>query len=80
MITQYLGIERIVANYSTQVNIDTQRPINQEGIGVGLGIDYMIAKNTGLYFRHRYFTFEDTSFPMDKFSGHESTLELKVTF
>ncbi len=80
MITQYLGIERIVANYSTQVNIDTQRPINQEGIGVGLGIDYMIAKNTGLYLRHRYFTFEDTSFPMDKFSGHESTLELKVTF
>lgn len=80
MITQYIGIERIIANYSTQINIETQRPINQEGIGIGVGVDYMMAKNTGLYLRHRYFKFEDTSFPLDKFSGHESTLELKVTF
>ncbi|MBI34378.1 MAG: hypothetical protein CMP67_03340 [Flavobacteriales bacterium] len=80
ILAQYLGVERIVANYSTQVNIETQRPINQEGIGIGLGIDYMMAKNTGLYIRHRYFTFEDKSFPLDKFSGHETTLEIKVTF
>ena len=80
MITQYLGIERIIGNYSTQVNLETQRPINQEGVGFGLGMDFMMGKNTGLYLRHRYFTFQDTSFPMDKFSGHESTLEIKVTF
>ena len=79
-ISQYYGVERIIGNYSTQVNIESQKPINQEGIGIGLGIDFMMAKNTGLYLRHRYFTFEDTSFPMDKFSGHESTLEIKVTF
>mgnify|MGYP000848085190 CR=1 FL=1 len=80
IISQYLGVERIIGNYATQVNIETQRPINQEGIGIGLGMDFMMAKNTGLYLRHRYFSFKDTSFPLDKFSGHESTLEIKVTF
>ena len=80
MITQYVGVERIIGNYDTQLNIETGRPINQEGIGIGVGFDFILAKNTGLYFRHRYFKFEDTSFPLDKFSGHESTLELKVVF
>ncbi|MDC1188683.1 hypothetical protein N8089_02715 [Flavobacteriales bacterium] len=80
IISQYLGVERIIGNYATQINIETQRPINQEGIGIGLGMDFMMAKNTGLYLRHRYFSFKDTSFPLDKFCGHESTLEIKVTF
>lgn len=79
-ISQYYGVERIIGNYSTQVNIESQKPTNQEGVSIGLGIDFMMAKNTGLYIRHRYFTFKDTSFPMDQFSGHESTLEIKVTF
>ena len=79
-LSQYLGVERILANYSTQLNLDSKRPINQEGIGLGLGLDYMIAKNTGLYLRHRYFKFKDTSFSLDKFAGHESTIEIKVTF
>jgi len=79
-LSQYLGVERILANYSTQLNLDSRRPINQKGIGLGLGIDYMIAKNTGLYLRHRYFKFKDTSFSLDKFAGHESTIEIKITF
>ena len=79
-LSQYLGVERILGNYDTQLNLDSRRPINQEGIGLGLGIDYMMAKNTGLYLRHRYFKFEDTSFSLDKFAGHESTIEIKVTF
>jgi len=40
----------------------------------------MIAKNTGLYFRHRWFTFEDRSFVQDNFRGYESTIELKIFF
>jgi len=80
ILTQYVGIERIVGNYNTQLNIETGKPVNQEGISIGTGFDFNIAKNTGLYFRHRYFRFEDTSFPLDKFSGHETTLELKVVF
>ena len=80
VLVQYLGWERIIANYNTLVNIDSRRPINQEGVGIGFGLDYMMAKNTGLYLRHRVFQFEDTSFAHDKFAGHESTVEVKIYF
>ncbi|MFP5470576.1 MAG: hypothetical protein ACLGGV_03195 [Bacteroidia bacterium] len=80
VLAQYIGIERIIGNYNTQVDVESERPLNQEGIGFGLGFDYMIAKNTGLYFRHRYFQFKDMSFEYDTFSGHETTIELKIYF
>ena len=80
ILALYAGWERVIGNYDTQVNIDTQRPLNQENIGIGIGFDFMIAKNTGLYFRHRWFSFEDRSFPLENFGGHESTVELKLYF
>jgi hypothetical protein len=80
ILTGYLGWERIIGNYSTRVDVDSKRPLNQSNLGLGLGFDYMIAKNTGLYFRHRWFTFEDRSFANDNFKGHETTLELKIFF
>lgn len=79
-IAQYIGIERVIGNYATQIDIDSERPRNQEGLSLGIGLDYMMAKNTGLYLRHRYFQFEDLSFAYDKFAGHETTLELKIYF
>ncbi len=80
LFNTYIGWERIIGNYSTRVNIETQRPLNQHNLGIGVGFDYMIAKNTGLYLRHRWFDFKDTSYPLDKFRGHETTLELKIFF
>jgi hypothetical protein len=80
VLAQYLGWERVIGNYSTQVDIKTQRPLNQQGIAIGGGIDYMLAKNTALYLRHRWFSFEDRSYQLEKFSGHETTLELKIQF
>lgn len=80
LLTTYAGWERIIGNYSTRVNIETQRPLNQHNLGIGVGFDYMIAKNTGLYLRHRWFDFKDTSFPLDNFRGHETTIELKIFF
>jgi len=80
VLAQYLGVERIIGNYSTQINEETKRPLNQTGMSVGIGIDYMMAKNTGLYLRHRYFRFNDKSFPKDAFEGNETTLEIKVMF
>jgi hypothetical protein len=80
VLAVYLGIERILGNYDTQVDIDSRRPRNQEGRALGFGVDYMMAKNTAIYLRHRYFSFEDRSFELDRFSGHETTLELKITF
>ncbi len=80
VITSYLGFERVIGNYDTQVDVDSERPRNQEGRAYGIGFDYMLAKNTGLYLRHRYFEFEDRSYELDRFAGHETTLELKIIF
>ncbi|MEN9302446.1 MAG: hypothetical protein RL264_875 [Bacteroidota bacterium] len=80
MLNFYSGWERIIGNYSTRVDLDSKRPLNQSNLGFGLGFDYMIAENTGLYFRHRWFNYSDRSFELDNFKGHESTLELKIFF
>lgn len=80
LFNTYLGWERIIGNYSTRVNIETQRPLNQHNLGIGAGFDFMIAKNTGLYLRHRWFNYKDTSYPLDNFRGHETTIELKIFF
>ncbi len=80
VLSQYLGWERAIANYDTEVDITSERPRNQEGIAVGFGVDYMIAKNTAIYLRHRYFKFEDRNFALEQFAGHETTFELKITF
>lgn len=78
--TAYLGYERILANYQTHVNSVTLRPINQTGRGLGIGIDYDIAKNTALFLRHRWFDFNDSSFQDDTYNGTETLLELKFYF
>ncbi|MGB1039291.1 MAG: hypothetical protein ACPGVD_00290 [Flavobacteriales bacterium] len=80
VLSQYVGWERAIANYDTEVDILTERPRNQEGIAFGLGFDYMMSKNTALYLRHRYFKFEDRNFALDKYAGHETTLEIKIIF
>jgi hypothetical protein len=80
VLAQYFGWERVIGNYSTQVDIVSQRPVNQQGLAIGGGIDYMLAKNTALYLRHRWFSFEDKSFSLEKFAGHETTIELKIQF
>ena len=80
ILTAYLGIERVIGNYETDINYDTFMPRFQTGMGIGLGVDYSLSKNTALYLRHRYFSFEDRNFELDNNNGHETTLELKVTF
>jgi len=80
IFSQYLGIERVIGNFDTQVDIESGRPRNQVNLAIGGGLDYSLSKNTALYLRHRYFSFEDRSFSLDKFKGHETTLELKVIF
>ncbi|NVK04553.1 MAG: hypothetical protein HWD92_07005 [Flavobacteriia bacterium] len=80
IINSYLGYERNIGNYDTELNGNTLRPLNQNGWGVGVGFDVSLGSNAGLFFRHRWFSFEDTSFELDAFSGQESSLELKVFF
>ncbi|GAB5556757.1 MAG: hypothetical protein SchgKO_09700 [Schleiferiaceae bacterium] len=79
-INTYLGYERNLGNYQTEVDEITQRPLNQTGWGIGVGFDISLGRNAGLFVRHRWFSFEDTSYELDKFSGQESSVELKVFF
>jgi len=39
-----------------------------------------LAKNTGLYIRHRWMNYEDRNFSLDKYKGTETTVELKIFF
>lgn len=80
MVNAYGGVERTIGNYLTDINEETFRPLNQQGIGWGVGVDIDLGKNARLYIRDRYFSFEDTSFPLDRFKGNEWTVELKAFF
>lgn len=79
-INTYLGYERILGNYQTELDFESNRPLNQTGWGIGVGLDINIGRNAGLYLRHRWFSFEDTNFSLDSFKGQESMVELKVFF
>jgi hypothetical protein len=80
VLTSYLGYERIFANYRTTTDLITKRPRNQEGWGIGLGVDYDLSKNTALFIRRRWYNFKDKSFQKDVFKGTETTVELKLSF
>ncbi len=79
-LSTYLGWERTIGNYDTEIEQDTRRPRNQEGFAMGLGLDISLSKNTALYLRHRWFSFEDRSFPDDAFKAKETSLEIKTYF
>lgn len=79
-INGYVGYERILGNYNTDLDGISGRPRNQEGQGYGLGFDLSLGKRTGLFLRHRWLRFEDTSFELDKLRGQETSLELKIFF
>jgi hypothetical protein len=78
--TNYLGAERIIANYQTEVNATTQRPKNQSGYSWATGFDVRLSKGAGLYVKQRWFQHQDANYNLDKFRGWESTVELKVFF
>ncbi len=76
----YIGWERIIANYETQVDALSRRPKNQEGWGIATGLDIEMSKNAGLYLRQRWMNYRDRSFVKDQYRGWESTLEIKIFF
>ena len=80
IITGYYGIENARGGQFTAWDQETQLPLDQLGTGIGLGFDWTIAENAGIYFRHRWLQFEDRSFSLDKFDGREVTIELKTYF
>ncbi|MBX7242718.1 MAG: hypothetical protein K1X92_13325 [Bacteroidia bacterium] len=80
MWTNYVGYERIIANYDTKTDVVSRRPKNQTGLGLATGIDLRMSKNAGLYLRQRWFNYKDTSFALDHYKGTETTVEIKIFF
>ena len=80
MFSNYFGYDRIFANEQTELDAVSLKPKDQEGISYAIGFDFQLAKNTGLYIRQRWLTYQDYNFTLDKYSGMESTVELKIFF
>lgn len=80
ILTGYLGLENARGGLFTDWDTETQLPRDQHGRGIGVGFDWTLAENCGLYFRHRWMTFEDRSFALDTYKGREITIELKTFF
>lgn len=80
ILTGYFGLENARGGRDTFWNEETQAPLDQLGTAIGVGFDWMLAENSGLYFRHRWMEFEDRSFSLDRYKGREITIELKTFF
>lgn len=76
----YFGIETARGGKFTEYNEETALPLDQLGTAVGIGFDWQVAPNSGIYVRHRWMEFEDRNFPLDTYRGTEITVELKTYF
>lgn len=80
LLTGYLGIENARGGQFTAWDLESSLPLDQLGTGIGIGFDWTVAKNTGLYIRHRWMNYEDRNFVLDTYKGREVTIELKTFF
>ncbi len=87
ILAGYLGLEHIRGGKDTGWGdvFDPEQgilpqPRNQFGRGWAVGFDWNVAENAAFYVRQRFMNFEDKSFSLDKYRGHETTVELKVFF
>ena len=62
VLAGYLGVENARGGRFTEVSDVTGRPRDQLATGVGVGVDWTISPNAGLFVRHRWMNFEDRSF------------------
>ncbi|MBX9851262.1 MAG: hypothetical protein K2X86_05820 [Cytophagaceae bacterium] len=75
----FFGIEKIIGNNRTEF-APNGKPVDQTGIGYGIGFDYEYAPRAGFYVRHRWFSQEDKNFVLDRFKGQETSFEVKIFF
>ncbi len=80
ILTGYFGFENARGGQFTDWDLESQLPRDQIGRGIGVGFDWTIAENAGIYVRHRWLSFEDRSFALDQYRGREITIELKSFF
>lgn len=80
VLCAYAAAEWTLGNYATDLDLVTFKPRDQRGHALGLGADWHLGPQSALYFRHRWYGFQDRSFAQDQFRGTESWVELKVFF
>ncbi|MBX9853061.1 MAG: hypothetical protein K2X86_15065 [Cytophagaceae bacterium] len=74
-----VGAERVLGNDRTDL-APNGKPIDQTGLGYGVGLDIDISPTAGLYLRQRWYSFEDKNFTLDEFKGFDTNVELKIFF
>ncbi len=65
---------------SNEVSGKNGIPIDQRGLGYGLGFDYDFSETGSVDLRARRYTHKDLNFTDDKFDGFDVTVELKIYF
>ncbi|HXA01951.1 MAG TPA: hypothetical protein VNW99_08185, partial [Cytophagaceae bacterium] len=79
ILSMYLGYEIVKGNKFTDLNA-AGKARDQKNEALGIGFDWSLSSATSLFFRQRWFSFEDKNFAGEKFNGHEATVELKIFF
>jgi len=80
VLSNYFGLDRMIANDKTVLDVASLAPKNQTGKSYAIGLDITLSKSVGLYIRHRWMNYKDTNFALDKYKGQETTVELKLYF
>lgn len=80
VLSNYFGIDRIIANDRTELDVVSNLPKNQIGYSYAIGLDIQLSPNTGLYVRQRWMNYKDLNFALDRYSGTETSVELKIFF
>jgi hypothetical protein len=87
VVSMYGGLEFVTGNKRTDLST-TANGTNgvaglardQVGKSIGAGLDILLSNSANIYFRQRWFSFEDRNFAQEQFKGQESTIELKIFF
>ena len=73
------GSQRVAVDHVDTNNGNLRNDyIDQIGHMYALGIDYDLSRKTSLHLRTKYMSHKDKNFTLDKFSGLETTFELKI--
>ncbi len=75
----YYGMESIKGNHETELG-STGDPRDQWGTSFGIGFDAKISNQSSVFFRQKFFSYEDSSQDLEVMKGSEATIEFKVFF
>lgn len=75
----YYGQEWIKGNTETELG-STGKPRDQQGSSFGIGCDIKLSNQSSIFFRQKFFKYEDFSQVDENMKGSEATIEFKTFF